>query len=49
VRWIVDVNLGDGRLARPPSGSRVLDVTVAFETVSLDNVSVSLGRVVPDA
>jgi phage baseplate assembly protein W len=49
VRRIVDVDLGDGRLGRPPAGSRVLDVNVAFETVSLDQASVNLGRVVPGA
>jgi hypothetical protein len=49
VRRIVDVNLGDERLGRPSPGSRVLDVNVAFETVSADQASVNLGRVVPGA
>jgi hypothetical protein len=49
VRRIVDVNLGDGRLGRPSPGSRILDVTVAFETVSLDQATVNLGRVAPGA
>jgi hypothetical protein len=49
VRRIVDVDLGDERLGRPSPGSRVLDVNVAFETVSLDQASVNLGRVVPGA
>lgn len=46
VRRIVDVDFGDGRLARPAAGSRVLDVNVAFETVALEQASVALGRVV---
>ena len=49
VRRIIDVNLGDGRLEHLAAGSRVLDVHVAFETVSLDQASVNLGRVVPGA
>jgi hypothetical protein len=49
VRRIIDVNLGDERLGRPAPGSRILDVNVAFETVSQDQASVNLGRVVPGA
>jgi phage baseplate assembly protein W len=49
VRRIEDVDLGDDRLMYGSGGSRVLDVTVAFETVSLDQASVNLGRVVPGA
>lgn len=45
VRRIIDVDLGDERL-RPPPGGRVLDVAVGFQTVSHDQVSVNLGRVV---
>ncbi len=43
VRQIVDVDLDADRL-----GSRRLNVTVAFETVSLDRTTINLGSVVPD-
>lgn len=48
VRRVIDVDLGDERL-RPPPGGRVLDVAVGFQTVSHDQVSVNLGRVVQGA
>lgn len=48
IRRIVDVNLsGDGRLAPPPAGSRVLDVRVVFETVTGEQAAVNLGRPIP--
>ncbi len=60
VRRIVDVNLADGRLTGivgSPDGSepevgadpRTLTVRVAFETVTGDQSTVDLGRVVPRA
>ncbi len=48
VRRIVDVELDGGR-ARPIGAARTLDVTVAFETVALDQATVNLGRAVPIA
>ena len=49
VRKIVDVNLaGDGRLEPPPSGSRVLDVRVVFETITGEPVAVQLGGANPN-
>lgn len=47
IRRIVDVKLEDGRLEEPvPGGSRQLEVRVAFETVSGEQASINLGRVV---
>jgi phage baseplate assembly protein W len=43
VRRIVDVKLGEGQLEAPAPGSRVLDVEVAFETVTGDQSTVNLG------
>jgi phage baseplate assembly protein W len=45
VRRIVDVKLGDGRLDGVSAGSRELDVRVAFETVSGEQMTVDLGQV----
>jgi phage baseplate assembly protein W len=45
VRGIVDVTLEDGRLANPGSAARELDVRVAFETVSADTATLTLGKV----
>jgi phage baseplate assembly protein W len=45
VRRIVDVTLEDGRLQNPGSSIRELDVRVAFETVSADTATLSLGKV----
>jgi hypothetical protein len=45
VRRIVDVTLEDGRLANPGSAARELDVRVAFETVSADTATLTLGKV----
>jgi len=42
VRRIIDVKLEDGRLERPPS--RELEVRVAFEVHSGDQLTVDLGR-----
>jgi phage baseplate assembly protein W len=56
IRQILDVNLGDERLRPGASAtlaesaeraSRTLDVSVSFETVSHDQASLNLGRVVP--
>jgi len=49
VRQILDVDLDGDRLTRPTGGTRTLDVTVAFETVSLDQTTINLGSVVPGA
>lgn len=46
VRRITDVNLSGGGFEMPPPGSRELDVSVAFETVSQDQTTLSLGKVV---
>lgn len=48
IRRIVDVKLEDGRLEAPIAGSRELDVRVVFETVSGDQATVDLGRVIPN-
>jgi phage baseplate assembly protein W len=48
VRRIVDVELDSDR-GRPIGSARTLDVTVAFETVALDQATVNLGRAVPIA
>lgn len=48
VRRIVDVELDSDR-GRPIGIARTLDVTVAFETVALDQATVNLGRAVPIA
>mgnify|MGYP001564022296 CR=1 FL=1 len=48
IRRIVDVKLEDGRLEPPPAGSRELDVRVVFETVSGDQTTVDLGKVIPN-
>jgi hypothetical protein len=42
VRRVVDVELADGRLAAPSSGSRELEVRVVFEAVSGDQATVDL-------
>lgn len=47
VRQILDVDVAGERLQPPRSGSRRLDVTVTFETVSLDRPTMQLGRVTP--
>jgi len=49
VRRILDVKLNGGQLDRPPSGSRVLDIHVSFETVTGDAATANLGKVVPHA
>jgi hypothetical protein len=43
VRRILDVKLDDGRLGPLQAGSRTLEVTVAFETVSAERATVELG------
>ena len=48
IRRIVDVKLEDGRLEAPIAGSRELDVRVVFETVSGDQATVDLGRIIPN-
>ncbi|HET8922547.1 MAG TPA: hypothetical protein VFN26_06075 [Candidatus Acidoferrum sp.] len=45
IRRILDVKLDDGRLESAPAGSRELDVSVAFETVTGDQNTISLGKV----
>jgi phage baseplate assembly protein W len=45
IRRIVDVQLLDGRLAKPGSARRELDVKVVFETVTGDTATVDLGKV----
>lgn len=45
VRQVLDVNLGDERLR--PAATGTLDVAVSFETVSLDQATIELGRVTP--
>jgi phage baseplate assembly protein W len=49
VRSIVDVKLGDGRLEPSVTRDRALDVRVVFEVVSGDQLTVDLGRVIPNA
>jgi hypothetical protein len=44
VRRIVDVKLEDGRLDPVSAGSRVLDVRVAFETLSGDQYTINIGQ-----
>ncbi len=44
IRRILDVKLNDGRLESAPAGSRELDVSVAFETVTGDQNTISLGK-----
>jgi phage baseplate assembly protein W len=46
VRRIVDVKFADDRLEAPVPGSRELDVRVAFEAISGDTATASLGQVV---
>jgi phage baseplate assembly protein W len=46
VRRIVDVKFADDRLEAPIPGSRELDVRVAFEAISGDTATASLGQVV---
>ena len=46
VRRIIDVNLAGGGFEVPAAGSRELNVTVAFETVSQDQTILNLGKVV---
>jgi phage baseplate assembly protein W len=48
VRRIVDVKFADDRLERPIPGSRDLDVRVAFEAITGDSATASLGRVTMD-
>lgn len=48
IRRIIDVKIEDGRLEAPVPGSRELDVRVVFETVSGDQATVDLGKVVPN-
>ena len=48
VRRIIDVKLTDGQLETPLPGSRDLHVQVAFETISGDQSSATLGKVVPN-
>jgi phage baseplate assembly protein W len=43
---IIDVNLAGGGYEVPQPGSRELNVTVAFETVSQEQTTVNLGKVV---
>lgn len=45
IRRIVDVSLQDGRLSNP-SNLRQLDVRVVFETVTGDQTTIDLGKVV---
>lgn len=45
IRRIVDVKLEDGRLDPITSGSRILDVRVAFETLSGDAYSINIDQV----
>lgn len=47
VRQILDVDLGDDRLRPPSADTRTLEVSVSFETVSLDRATMQLGRVNP--
>ncbi len=47
IRRIVDVKLEDGQLERPLPGSRELNVRVAFETITGDQATVDLGKVMP--
>jgi phage baseplate assembly protein W len=49
VRRIVDVKLQDGQLELLPPGSRELSVSVTFEAVTGDQVSVDLGKVAINA
>lgn len=44
IRSILDVKLDDGRLETPQPGSRDLDVSVAFETVTGDRNTINLGN-----
>lgn len=46
VRRIVDVQFVDGRLTDPSPGSRVMEVRVAFEAVSGDQVAIDLGKAI---
>jgi phage baseplate assembly protein W len=47
VRRITDVSLaGDGGIGQPPSGSRELDVQVAFEMATMEQTTLTLGKVV---
>ncbi len=46
VRRIVDVAFIDSRLEEPAAGSRQLNVRVAFEAVSGDQVAIDLGKVI---
>lgn len=48
IRRIVDIKLDDGQLDAPIPGSRELDVRVTFETVSGDQTTIDLGRVIPN-
>jgi phage baseplate assembly protein W len=45
VRRIIDVNVADDRLQAPTPGSRELDVRVAFEAITGDTATASLGQV----
>jgi phage baseplate assembly protein W len=47
VRRIVDVNLAAGGIEPVSAGSRTLDVNVSFETISLDQPTLRLGKVMP--
>ena len=49
VRNIVDVKLGDDRLDPSVTRDRLLDVRVVFEVVSGDQLTIDLGRVIPNA
>jgi hypothetical protein len=50
VRRILDVQLADGRLETPSRGpAGQLDVRVVFETISGDQATVDLGRLLSDA
>ena len=44
VRRIIDVKLEDGRLDPVSAGSRILDVRVAFETLSGDQYTINIGQ-----
>lgn len=46
VRRIVDVKFADDRLGVPVPGRRELDVRVAFEAISGDTATASLGQVI---
>ena len=48
IRRIVDVKLEDGQLDLPIPGSRELAVRVTFETISGDQTTIDLGRVIPN-